>query len=564
MSNNRVGSVVRTLRRLASRDGAGLTDGQLLDCFIVQRDEAAFEALVRRYGRMVLGVCRRVLGCPHDADDAFQATFLVLVRQAASVRRRESVGSWLYGVACRTALHLRRGKARRRFKETEAQTRRHRAPLAGGLSAEVVALLDWELARVPDRYRSPVVLCDLLGKTKRQAAEQLRCPEGTVSSRLARGRALLARRLARHGPLLSAVPLGAYFTAGATAAPAALVSSTVKAATLIAAGPAVAAGLIAPRVAALTEGALNAMAITKLKLAAALILALVCLGAGTGLLTYRALAGEPANPAQAAAHADNEALIRRDEAATPREALRYGGKTFAAWREVLRTDLKPEVRIEAIKALAAFGSNGYAEEATAAIVEVIVRYHPDQLSQDEWKIIDFAQENLARIGPKAILALAKQHRKGRWFAIGALRHLIYGDDADEVVRVLFQALKDKDATIRSDARQALNGAASDTTGLISGYTALLKDEDATLRLYAIISLGKHGQQSAEAVPALLAVLKNSRSADDRLAIVTSLGSIGPAAKAALPVLSEVFTPKDLAENPKLGEAVAEALKKIRP
>src|SRR5438874_579973 len=201
MSTRPWGGVVRQLRRsVLLHDAASLTDGQLLESFVARRDEAAFEALVRRHGPMVLGVCRGVLRNAHDAEDAFQATFLVLVRKAASLRRREAVGNWLYGVAYRTALQARTTAARRRLKEAQMRSPESQDSAAAGVvRLELQALLDRELSRLPQKYQAPIVLCDLLGKTKREAAADLGCPEGTVSSRLARGRELLRRRLARQG-----------------------------------------------------------------------------------------------------------------------------------------------------------------------------------------------------------------------------------------------------------------------------------------------------------------------------------------------------------------------------
>src|SRR5438874_5672646 len=201
MTDSRWGGVLHHLRRTAlMHDGAGLSDGQLLECFLARPDEAAFEALVRRHGPMVLGVCRRVLRNAHDAEDAFQATFLVLVRKAASLRRREAVGNWLYGVAYRTALQARATAARRRLKEAQMRSPDSQDSTAASVvRLELQALLDRELSRLPQKYQAPIVLCDLLGKTKREAAADLGCPEGTVSSRLARGRELLRRRLARQG-----------------------------------------------------------------------------------------------------------------------------------------------------------------------------------------------------------------------------------------------------------------------------------------------------------------------------------------------------------------------------
>src|SRR5439155_22441953 len=152
-----------------------------LEAFLARRGGAGFEAVLRRHGPMVLGVCRRVLGNAHDAEDAFQATFLVLVRKAHSLRSRELLGHWLYGVAYRTAMKARAMNAKRRTKERAAHERQ---PPADGADEELLQRLDAALQRLPEKYRVPVVLCELEGKTRKEAARLLGLPEGTVSWRL--------------------------------------------------------------------------------------------------------------------------------------------------------------------------------------------------------------------------------------------------------------------------------------------------------------------------------------------------------------------------------------------
>jgi RNA polymerase sigma factor (sigma-70 family) len=181
--------IVRHLRAAALRqDGAGMTDGQLLGRFIEQWDENAVAALVRRHAPMVWGVCRRVLGNPHDAEDAFQATFLVLVRKAASVRQREQVGNWLYGVANQTALKARALRAKRRTRERQVADMPDIEAPHQDESRDLQTFLDQELSRLPDKYRVAIVLCDLEGKTRKETARQLGLPEGTLAGRLTRGR----------------------------------------------------------------------------------------------------------------------------------------------------------------------------------------------------------------------------------------------------------------------------------------------------------------------------------------------------------------------------------------
>src|SRR5437016_4340422 len=152
---------------------AGLSDRQLLDRFARRRDEPSFSALVSRHGPMVLGVCRRVLADRHDAEDAFQATFLVLARKAGSIRVGDSLAPWLYGVAYRVAVRARGRAARARAVEREASAMKATAAPGTAVGADLVAALDEELSRLPEKYRTPVVLCDLGGLGRAQAARQL-------------------------------------------------------------------------------------------------------------------------------------------------------------------------------------------------------------------------------------------------------------------------------------------------------------------------------------------------------------------------------------------------------
>jgi RNA polymerase sigma factor (sigma-70 family) len=276
MAASQTNAVMQHLRRtVLLQDGAGLTDGQLLGYFIEQRDDDAFAALVRRHGPMVWGVCRRLLS-QHDAEDAFQATFLVLVRKAASIVPRERIANWLYGVAHRTALLARRTATRRGAREKQVTEMPEPAVADQDLWRDLQPLLDQELGRLPDTSREVIVLCDLEGKTRSEAARQLGLPEGTIGSRLARARTMLAKRLARHGLMVSGGALAAALSQDVASAsvPPSVVSSTIRAATLVAAGKAAAAGGISAKVAALTEGALKAMLFAKLKITVTVLLVL--------------------------------------------------------------------------------------------------------------------------------------------------------------------------------------------------------------------------------------------------------------------------------------------------
>jgi RNA polymerase sigma factor (sigma-70 family) len=285
-------------RAVFQKDGAGLTDRQLLGCFIDHRDEAAVATLVRRHGPMVWGVCRRVLGDHHDAEDAFQATFVVLVRRAASIRPREMVGNWLYGVAHQTALKARALRARRRTRERQVAELPEPSAVPPDLRQDLQTDLDQELTRLPDKYRVAIVLCDLEGKTRREAARQLGLPEGTLAGRLTRGRALLARRLARNRAVLSGgIPAAILSEIAASASvPASLMSSTFKATGLLAVGQI--AGATSDQVAAITEGVLKAMLLSKIKtvLGICLVVGLLALG---GVFGYGILAADKVAPAPA-------------------------------------------------------------------------------------------------------------------------------------------------------------------------------------------------------------------------------------------------------------------------
>jgi RNA polymerase sigma factor (sigma-70 family) len=265
-----------------------LRDGQLLERFLSRRDEGAFEALVRRHGPMVWGVCRRVLRTLHDTEDAFQATFLVLARKAASIHPRDAVGNWLYGVAYRTALRARGRNARRQEKERNAVDRSESYAAPDETWLELLPYLDRELSRLPDKYRLPVVLCDLEGRSRKEVASHLEIPEGTLSSRLATARKQLAGRLRSHGLTLAGGALAALMTRnGASAAvPPAVVAPTVKAASLVAAGQAT-AGIVSTSVLSLTEGVVKTMLLTKLRMAATALVAMIVLTGGAGLPLYR-------------------------------------------------------------------------------------------------------------------------------------------------------------------------------------------------------------------------------------------------------------------------------------
>lgn len=295
--------VVQHLRRtVLLSDGAGLTDGQLLECFIAHREDAAFAALVRRHGAMVWAVCRRLLRNHHDAEDAFQATFLVLVRKAASIVPKEMLPNWLFGVAHQTALKARATAVKRKIREQQVVDLPEPEVNEPDDRHQLQDLLDQELSRLPEKYRAVIVLCDLEGKTGKEAAQQLGWPEGTVTGRLSRGRTILARRLTRHGLIMAVGTLAEEFSQGGASGsvPTSVVFSTIKATALMATGQAVPAGLISATVVTLAERVVQAMFVSKIKsfLAVLLVVGVVLggVGVGRGLLhTSEGVAQEKAN-----------------------------------------------------------------------------------------------------------------------------------------------------------------------------------------------------------------------------------------------------------------------------
>jgi RNA polymerase sigma factor (sigma-70 family) len=312
MATNQLTRVINTLRHATlCHDEASVTDGQLLENYVRTREGAAFATLVRRHGPMVWGVCRRVLRGHQDAEDAFQATFLVLVRKAGSIVPREMVGNWLYGVAHQTALKARATAAKRGMREKQVTVVPEPALERQALQEDLQSLLDDELSRLPDKYRAVIVLHELEGKTRPEVARQLHVPEGTVASRLATARTMLGKRLARRGVPASGAALATVILQNAASAsvPLSVTSATIKAASLFAAGQAVATGVISVKAVALAGGVLRAMLLTKLKMAAPVLVVLAFLGAGAVALTPRMLVEKPADQTvQAEKPGDNEIM----------------------------------------------------------------------------------------------------------------------------------------------------------------------------------------------------------------------------------------------------------------
>jgi RNA polymerase sigma factor (sigma-70 family) len=286
-------SVLRLVRKLSDgQEVRSLSDGELLERFRAHGEEAAFALLVERHGPMVLDVCRRCLGNAHDAEDAFQATFLVLVRKAASIRSRDSVPSWLHGVARRVSGQARLRARRRQDVVLPPPPIPPTDPGANLTWDELRTLVDEEMGRLPEDQRAAVILCCLEGRSQDQAAKELGCPKSTLSSRLEKGRETLRRRLARRGFALSAGALASVLAAAPASAslPAMLLIAAVRNATLATKG-AVDAGVVSAEVLALTTAAVRSMTPWKLTLT---VLAACVLLTGAATLAYHGLRDRPA------------------------------------------------------------------------------------------------------------------------------------------------------------------------------------------------------------------------------------------------------------------------------
>jgi RNA polymerase sigma factor (sigma-70 family) len=365
MTKTAASPILQLIRRLAKDQRlTEVPDQELLGRFSSGRDEAAFNALLRRHGSMVLDVCRNILRNEHDAEDAFQATFLVLAEKARAIRKKSSVGSWLYGVAYRTAVKAQAQLTKRQKHEAGAPSRTATTAADHFTWREVQQVLHAELNGLSERYRAALVHCYLEGKTQDQAALLLGVSRATVKKRLERGRALLRARLVRRG-LGPAAVLAACAWPAATAPAAvspALLASTIKAATAIAAGTATAAGVISPRVVALTQGVLKAMFLTKLKVTSVVVVA-VSLGAGVAGWSYGMAGTLPQQVGQ------EEGAARRAERplADELEALRL---EMDALRKEVRAS---RARIQALEAEV----RGQKGKGTGVAQPAVLNGHPD-------------------------------------------------------------------------------------------------------------------------------------------------------------------------------------------
>jgi RNA polymerase sigma-70 factor (ECF subfamily) len=292
---------------------SGLSDAELLSRFVARREEAAFEAIVERHGPMVWGACRRILRAHHDAEDAFQVTFLVLARKAASLREPEKLANWLYGVAYQTAMKVRTTRLKRQQWESRVAALRSQGAAQDEMRDMVTEAVDREVSRLPAKYRIPIVLCELESKSHREAAEILGWPIGTVSSRLSRARTLLAKRLSRPDVAFSSGALTALVAGDSANAnmPAELVTATSKAASLFPTVRTLPVGLVSASVMALTEEILKTMLVSKIKVGLMLVLLGLVAGTGTVWAMFRAPIADQPSVGNGAATSDGQASKKK-------------------------------------------------------------------------------------------------------------------------------------------------------------------------------------------------------------------------------------------------------------
>jgi RNA polymerase sigma factor (sigma-70 family) len=376
--------VMRQIEDMAGRHAQGTTsDTELLDGFFLRREEPLFAALMRRHGAMVLGVARRVLTNTQDAEDVFQATFLLLARKAGQIRKHRSIAGWLYEVARRLALKSRAQSVSRTTRERLAASMRNNSTSVAGAWSELHEILDQALLRLPEKYRTTLVLCYLEGRTQEEVAKLLACPLGTVRSRLAHGRKLLRARLEKHGFKSTAEAMTAILVtlAAGRQAEAALCQQTLTAAMVAAKGKCV-AGLVSAGAARLFSLGVRTLAVANVKLAIFVALgAVFCLG-GSGALAYSLLWPSPQlsgrAPSESVAILPEGSIARMTPAQTPQAPKET--KEISISGRVLGADGKPVggaqvALVEQPRSVSAGGDLSHPLDWTHATADANGRFH---------------------------------------------------------------------------------------------------------------------------------------------------------------------------------------------
>jgi RNA polymerase sigma factor (sigma-70 family) len=430
MTNRSLDSLLHNLRaRLSNSASAELTDRQLLEDFSTLRDSAALTRVVARHGPMVLGVCRRWLSCEIDAEDAFQATFLVLARKAGALPWREMVGGWLHTMATHIARDARRRVLRNNLAPLPEEGIAQDGSEDSLTRSDLRRVLDEELSQLPAKLRDPLVLCYLQGKTHEEAAREIGLPRGSLAKRLAGAQELLRKRLTSRGIVLTAGLLATAVAENASAAvPAALTAATVKVATLFVAVEALAAVAFSGTATALAEGAIKAMFATKIKTATAALLAVSLVGVSAGVVVHGAggdqRTGDPTAPGMLVASAYEKSTKKTEKKESPatepteidKLIAALDDKDFATRERAMKQLLEKGKKI--VPALVEALKNTKSVEQKKRLETLVGKLDPPKESMDE-KIArlisnlgsnditerDKATNGLVKIGKPAVPAL---------------------------------------------------------------------------------------------------------------------------------------------------------------
>ena len=465
----RAEDIGRQMRQLFSAgSGVGLTDGELLARFACRREksgatpdrgsaEVAFETLLARHGSMVLSVCRQILGDLHAAEDAFQATFLVLIRRSGSfeVRASDSLGPWLYGVAYRTALKARRLAEHRRARERQVAMAATEGSNCPAELDDLRSLLHEEVSRLPAKYRAPVVLCYLEGRTHEEAAGALHWPVGTVRGRLARARDLLRSRLTRRG-VAPAVVIGASALEQSARAE---VGASLRDATIATAIKGAPAGA---GVAALTKIVLRSLIVARLKISAVAVLAIALLGTGAGVVVRQAPAVQPPDrpAAPRAAVAANQAPTGPVDRSLPEGArARMGTVRFRHGDLVSKALYTPQGRL--VVSLGESGDIRVWDEATGRklreIGDAATRFQGIALSPDGKTLATVEEPNLLRLWD---LATGREQRRWHEAKNEFYQHPAFSPDGQTVaasVDLFEKFINAWDTAARTERRRRFGG-----------------------------------------------------------------------------------------------------------